>query len=71
MSRNPDIPEQRPYLYALLAWCHAGVWLIAVVATVRYQDAWPLWAKVAAWLGLIVTTPDLLALRPGHHSRDV
>jgi hypothetical protein len=57
MVKNPDLPERRPYLYAVFSWCYTCLWAVALIASWKHYDQWPLWVKICASLGLIITTP--------------
>jgi hypothetical protein len=57
MFGNPGRSGQRAYLYAVFAWCYTCAWVGALTAAWMYYDRWPLCAKIAASIGLILTTP--------------
>jgi hypothetical protein len=57
MFRSADRSERRPYLYAIFAWVFTGAWFFALVWTGMNYERWPLWGKIVAVLGLILTTP--------------
>jgi hypothetical protein len=57
MLSQPDRSERRPYLYAVFAWLFTGAWVLALLWTWMNYERWPLWGKIAAGLGLVLTTP--------------
>ncbi|MDB6045685.1 MAG: hypothetical protein JWM63_4236 [Gammaproteobacteria bacterium] len=56
MFSNAD-SERRPYWYLAFAWVFTCVWGLALIWTWLNYDRLPLWAKIAAAVGLVLTTP--------------
>lgn len=62
-SSNPGGNRCRSYWYVAFAWFFTSVWVIVLVWTWLNYANWPIWARIAATMGLVLTTPagsDLL-----------